>query len=91
VNTTALGLSESDPLPIALELLRDPGALLDLAYRPEETPLVRRARELGIHAADGGEMLVLQGAASFRIWWGSDPSLSAMRDALDAARRRVAE
>jgi shikimate 5-dehydrogenase len=43
---------------------------------------------LGIPASDGGEMLVLQGAASFRLWWGIEPSLSSMRGALEAARRR---
>lgn len=88
VNTTSLGLADQDPLPVDLNRLRDPGAVLDIAYRPEETPLVRRARELGIPAADGGEMLLLQGAASYRLWWGKEPSLEAMRRALDAARRR---
>jgi len=88
VNTTALGLSDSDRLPVALERLRDPGAILDIAYRPEETPLVHRARELGIPAADGGEMLVLQGAESFRLWWGIEPSLTEMRGALQAARQK---
>jgi shikimate dehydrogenase len=88
VNTTSLGLSNSDRLPIALERLRDPGALLDIAYRPDETPLVHRAREIGIPAADGGEMLVLQGAESFRLWWGIEPSVSAMRGAREVARRR---
>jgi shikimate 5-dehydrogenase len=33
-------------------------------------------------------MLVLQGAESFRLWWGIEPSVSAMRGALEVARRR---
>lgn len=87
VNTTALGLAAEDRLPIDLERLRDPGAVLDIAYHPAETPLVHRARELGIPAADGGEMLILQGAESFRLWWDRQPSLSVMRGALEEARK----
>jgi shikimate dehydrogenase len=89
VNATSLGLSEADPLPVKLERLSGVGAVLDLVYRPLETRLVRRAREMGLPAEDGGELLVQQGAASFERWWGRGAPIEAMREALGRARHQV--
>ena len=82
VNATRLGLHPTDPLPL------DPGqgrvgAVLDVVYGSRPTPLVERARELGIPAADGREMLLQQGMASFRHWWGVPAPEAAMRAALE--------
>jgi shikimate dehydrogenase len=82
VNTTRLGLDADDPLPLDLRRLRRVGAVMDLVYLPQPTPFVETARELGIRAADGMEMLVQQGAVSFERWWGQRPSLDVMRDSL---------
>ncbi|MEX2295007.1 MAG: shikimate dehydrogenase [Gemmatimonadota bacterium] len=86
VNATSLGLRDSDSLPIDLSEVAEPGALLDLVYRPAETPLVRFARTLGIPAADGGEMLVRQGAEAFRLWWGHPAPLQVMQEAMAGSR-----
>lgn len=86
VNTTRLGLSEGDPLPFDLSLLDRAGAVMDLVYGPNGTPFVDAARDLGIKATDGGEMLVQQGAVAFERWWGEAAPLPAMKAALDAAR-----
>jgi shikimate 5-dehydrogenase len=56
--------------------------VVDLAYGPEETVLVRAARAAGCAVIDGREALVRQGAASFRLWTGLEPSLDAMRAAV---------
>lgn len=82
VNTTRLGLDPSDPLPLDLQKLGRAGALMDMVYLPQPTPLVLAARELGIRATDGMEMLVQQGAVSFERWWGVKPSVDVMRDSL---------
>jgi shikimate dehydrogenase len=82
VNTTRLGLDASDPLPLDLERLGRAGALMDMVYLPHPTPLVLAARELGIRATDGMEMLVQQGAVSFERWWGVKPPVDVMRDSL---------
>jgi len=84
VNATRLGLSEDDPLPLELEAVERPGAVLDLVYGEGGTRLVRTAREQGIPAVDGAEMLVRQGAVSFERWWGRDAPVDAMRRALVA-------
>jgi shikimate dehydrogenase len=73
--------------PIRDEVLVDlePSTIVvDLAYGPEETALVRAARAAGCTVVDGREALVRQGAASFRIWTGLEPPLDAMRNAVRA-------
>jgi shikimate dehydrogenase len=63
-----------------------PGAaVLDLVYRPRETPWVAAARASGLHADDGLEMLVQQAAAAFALWTGAHPDPSVMRAAAEAA------
>jgi shikimate dehydrogenase len=81
VNTTPLGMKyvPGSPLPDTIPLDHKP-AIIDLVYG-EETPLVKRAREGGCHVLDGIEMLVQQGAASFRLWTERDPDLHVMRQA----------
>lgn len=80
VNATSLGLKADDPQPPTGGARFD--AALDLVYAPDETPWVRSLRARGIRAADGKEMLLQQGAAAFRRWWGVEPPVDAMRAAL---------
>ncbi|HSR42965.1 MAG TPA: shikimate dehydrogenase [Longimicrobiales bacterium] len=82
VNATPLGLSPDDPLPADLELLGPVGAVMDLVYGEGGTRFVEEARERGIRATDGAEMLVRQGAVAFERWWGTPPPLDAMRGEL---------
>jgi shikimate dehydrogenase len=92
VNATSVGMapqagapelpSGSDPikeLPLSADELDDRLIVVDLVYRPEGTPLVRAARARGLRCADGIDVLVHQGAASFRLWTGMSAPLGAMR------------
>lgn len=88
VNATRLGLGDQDPLPLELGDEVQVGAVLDLVYSMGETPFVRRARELGLPAMDGEEMLLQQGAVAFERWWGQPAPVDAMREALASARSR---
>jgi shikimate dehydrogenase len=89
VNSTAVGLRGEDPFG---ELPLDPGSfhrrqlVVDLAYGDSETALLRAARDRGATVVDGLEVLVRQGAASFKIWTGVDPPLDVMRSAANRAR-----
>jgi shikimate dehydrogenase len=82
VNCTAVGLD-----PAAGELPLDPGLLegalcvADMVYRPGGTPLLAAAAERGALVADGLDILVAQGAASFEAWTGR----AAPRDVMRAA------
>jgi shikimate dehydrogenase len=53
-----------------------------MVYRPPETELLRRARRRGARTVNGLEMLVEQGAASFRFWIGREPPIETMRRAV---------
>ena len=80
INATPLGRREEMPIrPAALP--RD-GAVIDLVYVTGGTPLVRKARSLGLRTADGWEVLLLQGAMAFEKWTGRPAPVEAMRDTL---------
>jgi shikimate dehydrogenase len=77
--------------PVRDELLVKPRRgqqVVDLAYRAdgEQTALVAAAFRAGCErVVDGLEVLVLQGAASFRLWTGIEPPVEVMREALRSA------
>ncbi len=88
VNCTAVGLDGSAPfdrLPLAPGDLTDYGCVVDLVYTVTGTVLVDRAREQGVMAVDGLELLIGQGALSFEIFTGVPASLEAMRAAATPA------
>jgi shikimate dehydrogenase len=80
VNATPLGRHEEMPLrPAALP---QSGSVVDLVYVTGGTPLVRKARSLGLRAVDGWEILLAQGATAFLMWTGRSAPIDAMRDTL---------
>ena len=86
VNATSIGW-EGDALPIPEQLLDalPPAALVyDLTYR--KTPLIQAAARRGLATLDGLEMLIQQGAESFRLWTACEPPISVMRAAAQTAR-----
>jgi shikimate dehydrogenase len=86
VNATSLGLRDDDDLPVDLRILRGARGALDLVCGAgRETRWVRHARELGVPAADGTAMLLAQGAAAFRLWFGIEPPAAVMDGALGPA------
>lgn len=85
VNATSLGLGPSDPLPLELGELAA-GAAFDLVYGRGGTPWTAHAREHGVRASDGSEMLIRQAAASLRRWFGESPELEVLREALGEGR-----
>jgi shikimate dehydrogenase len=95
VNATSVGLEGSEPerattssdldaLRLAPEGFREGQVVIDLVYGSSETQLARAARERAATVVDGLEVLVRQGAASFRIWTGLDAPLDVMREAAKA-------
>jgi shikimate dehydrogenase len=83
VNATSVGLQAEDPteeLPLAPAEL-----VVDLVYGTAPTALQRWAESRGARVVDGLEMLVRQGARSFRLW----TSRAAPLDVMRAAARSV--
>jgi shikimate dehydrogenase len=69
-----------------------PGVLMDVAYEPWPTPLVRLWRGHGGVAATGDLMLLWQAAEQVRLMTGCEPPVDAMRVALvDSLRERATQ
>jgi len=79
VNATPVGLHREDTLE-GLPLI-DARVVADLVYSAGATPLARWADERGARLVDGVEVLVRQGARSFRVWTGLEPPVETMRRA----------
>jgi len=80
VNATPLGRREE--MPLRPPALPKSGAVIDLVYVKGGTPLVRKARSLGLPTVDGWSVLLAQGAISFLMWTGQSAPLEAMRETL---------
>ena len=80
LNATPLG--RRDEMPLRPNALPKDGAVIDLVYVTGGTPLVRKARSLGLPTADGWGILLAQGARSFETWTGKPAPLEAMRQTL---------
>jgi shikimate dehydrogenase len=84
VNATSVGLDGEDPfeqLPLRAEGFAAGQVVVDLVYGAGPTALLTAAAGSGATTVDGIEVLVRQGALSFRIWTGVEPPLDAMRAA----------
>jgi shikimate dehydrogenase len=80
VNTTSIGLKREDRHYLDFEKARPQSFAYDLIYSPK-TDFLKRASRRGLGVADGGGMLVRQGALAFRWWTGTDPDLPVMERA----------
>jgi len=81
VNCTPIGLVDGE-YPVDISGLSKDQTVFDMVYG-RETPLISEAVRKGCRLADGRDMLVGQGAASFRSWFGKEPDTDAMRGALE--------
>jgi shikimate dehydrogenase len=88
VNASSAGL-EGGPGDETLDSIESRHLVFDMVYGPQETPLVRLARERGARSADGLLMLLYQGVFAFEIWFGKPAPARVMREALFAAAGRV--
>ncbi len=90
VNCTSLGMAgtgtESQTL-IDLAEARPAALVVDIVYRPEETPLLKAAKAAGHPTLGGLPMLIYQGALSFELWTGISAPVDVMFDAARNALR----
>jgi shikimate dehydrogenase len=93
VNCTSVGLDGGDrtfeQLPLRREQLSDYSCVVDLVYSPDETVLVRAARQRGVPVVDGLDLLVRQGALSFEQFTGRPAPVEVMREAVRAERAAI--
>ncbi len=83
INCTAVGMyPEMDQTPFAQHWLRDGMVVFDTIYNPENTLLLKQAREHGCLTASGLEMFVRQAAAQFECFTGRPAPMDLMRSTL---------
>jgi len=81
VNCTPVGMYGGGDYPVDMCQLTRHHTVFDMVYGAE-TPLVRRAREVGAGIVSGEDMLAAQGAASLEMWTGKKDLFKHMREAL---------
>ncbi|HEX8240578.1 MAG TPA: shikimate dehydrogenase [Allosphingosinicella sp.] len=72
VNATSMGMLGNPEVPIRLRDYYPDTIVIDMAYGPNPTKLVRDGRALGLRVFDGLEVLTAQAAHAFRLFFGSD-------------------
>ena len=78
IHATPTGMAAHPGLPLPEELLRAELWVAEVVYRPLETELLKRARELGCRTLDGGGMAVMQAAGAFELFTGVTPDRERM-------------
>ncbi len=84
VNTTPVGMVPHEgqsPLD-SLKGLPSHALVADIIYVPQETKLLRLAKDKGLQGINGIGMLLHQGAIAFELWTGEKAPSPAMRKAL---------
>jgi 3-dehydroquinate dehydratase/shikimate dehydrogenase len=87
INATSVGMKATNGSPLRANELNC-RVVMDMIYRPMETPLLRMARGSGIETVSGVEMFLAQGAAQWEIWMGERAPAETMRRTVLAALRR---
>lgn len=82
VNGTSVGMSPNTEgcLIDDLSVFRPDLIVSDVIYNPEETKLLRLAREHGCQTFNGLYMLLYQGAEAFKIWTGQDMPIDIIKE-----------
>ena len=84
VNTTTVGM-DGVSVPADLERFREIRNVVDIIYRPSQTPLLAQAQRLSIPNLNGLGMLLHQGMEAFSFWTGKLAPEAEMRTALNSA------
>ena len=77
LNATPIGMAggeDSDRMPVGDEVIQHADTIFDVIAYPAETPLLRRAGELGKHLIFGADVMVLQAVEQFEMYTGVRPS-----------------
>ena len=88
INCTPVGMHPNvDDTPMPPGTFSRPNMVVfDTIYHPENTMLLKLARERGCKGISGADMFVRQAALQFKLYTGQDAPLDVMREAL---RRRL--
>ncbi|MFN3189549.1 MAG: shikimate dehydrogenase [Aureliella sp.] len=80
VNCTPVGMHpDVDSSPYSEKNLNPDMIVFDTVYNPEQTVLVKRARDTGCFVINGLDMFVRQAAYQFKLFTGMEPPIKEMR------------
>lgn len=83
VHATSVGLNGKGYMDALKGMCFPPHFVVyDLVYVPQKTGLLRDAKQAGARTISGLEMLLEQGAASFKLWTGKNAPLTVMKKTL---------
>lgn len=83
INCTPVGMHPNvDESPFQAHWLREEMLVFDTIYNPEQTLLLKQARERNCRTVSGQEMFVRQAAAQFQAFTDMVPPMELMRDTL---------
>jgi len=83
INGTSVGMHPHvNETPFAQNFMQDDMLVFDTVYNPENTLLLKQARERGCKTVSGIEMFVRQAAAQYKLFTGKEPPLDVMRTTL---------
>lgn len=82
VNTTPVGMAPNieDSLITDTTMFHPNLTVSDIIYNPEETKLLRLAKETGCKTFNGLHMLLYQGAAAFKLWTGQEMPVEIIKE-----------
>ncbi len=78
-NATNVGMEDDKTSLVPKKFLRPDLFVSDIIYHPAETTLLSYARECGCRYKNGEDMLLFQGAASFKEWTGLHMPVEAIK------------
>lgn len=81
INCTPVGMGGDQPYMFDPKDLRSRQVVMDMVYN-RKTQLVKAAESRKCQIVSGTEMLIGQGAESFRRWFGTEPDTDVMRKAV---------
>ena len=84
VNATIVGMKPMEDQSIIkdISLLRSDLVVADIVYNPEETKLLKDAKEAGCTCVSGKGMLVWQGASAFKLYTGEEMPVEGVKELL---------
>jgi shikimate dehydrogenase len=85
VNATPVGMANYPGTPFSTGLLSARHWVADIVYFPEDTELLRAAREVGCRSVPGSGMAVYQAVRAFELFTGARPDARAMTEHFRAA------
>ena len=82
VNGTSVGMAPNVDRTIITDtsMFHKDLFVFDVIYNPQETRLLREAKEAGCKTGNGMYMLLYQGAASFKLWTGEDMPVEIIKE-----------